>query len=208
MEHESSTANPSEEQSIHPKRRTVVVRDMCYIALFAAIIAVCAYIAIPVGPISVSLQTLAVCLAAGLLGLKRGILTILVYIMLGVCGIPVRNFYALIAGPSAGYVVGFFLTALLVGITTDNLHKIGDRAKNKTAGQIAQLVLLAIAMAIGILVCYLFGTLWYAASALGGITAENLYKGATVCVIPFLLPDLVKIIVAAILVNRLKRFVK
>lgn len=192
--------------------KKILLRDMCYIALFAAIITVCSYLAIPIGEISVTLQTFAVCAAAGLLGWKRGTLSVIVYILLGICGIPVfsgfKNFYALIGGASAGYVIGFLFTALLTGIVTDNLHKIGDKAKNKTAGQILQLVLLAAAMVVGVALCYMFGTLWYMWIYKGSVSSDNLQIALAYCVYPFILPDLIKIVVAAILVNRLKRFVK
>ncbi len=192
--------------------KKILLRDMCYIALFAAIITVCSYLAIPVGEISVTLQTFAVCAAAGLLGLKRGTLSVIVYILLGICGIPVfsgfKNFYALIGGASAGYVIGFLFTALLTGIVTDHLHKIGDKTKNKTTGQILQLVILAAAMVVGVALCYLFGTLWYMQIYKGSVSSDNLQLALAYCVYPFILPDLIKIVVAAILVNRLKRFVK
>ncbi len=192
-----------------PRKR---VRDLCYIALFAAIITVCAYLAIPVGEISVTLQTFAVCAAAGLLGWKRGTLSVVVYLLLGICGIPVftgfKNFYALLGSASAGYAIGFLFTALLTGFVSDNLHKIGDKSKNKTLGQILQLVVLAFAMIIGVAICYTFGTLWYMTIYKESVTTDNLQLALTYCVYPFIVPDLVKIVIAAILVNRLKRFVK
>lgn len=198
-------------QKATPAKKSFL-RDICYIALFAAIITVCSYLAIPIGEISVTLQTFAVCAAAGLLGWKRGVLSVVIYILLGICGIPVfsgfKNFYALLGGASAGYVIGFLFTALLTGFATDNLHKIGDKAKNKTLGQITELIMLVIAMIIGVAVCYFFGTFWFMTVYKGSVSAENLQTALTFCVYPFIVPDLIKIIIAAILVNRLKRFVK
>lgn len=203
---------PDEKQSRAAKRKKTMIHDMCYIAMFAAVIAVCSQLAVNVGEIPYTLQTLAVCLAAGLLGWKRGTLSVTVYILLGVCGIPVfsgfKNFYALIGGASAGYVIGFLFTALLVGIATDRMHMIGDRAKNKTAGQILELIALAAAMLIGVAVCYLFGTLWFMLVYKGSASADNLQAALTYCVYPYVWADVIKIVVAAVLVNRLKRFVK
>lgn len=194
------------------RRRRLLLHDMCYIALFAAVIVVCSQLAVYVGEIPYTLQTLAVCLAAGLLGWKRGTLSVVVYILLGICGIPVfsgfKNFYALIGGASAGYVIGFIFTSLIVGITTDCLHKIGDRAKNKTVGQILELVVLALVMLAGVAVCYLFGTLWFMLIYKGSASADNLQAALTYCVYPYVWADVIKIVVAAVLVNRLKRFVK
>lgn len=194
------------------QKRKRYLRDLCYIAMFAAVIAVCSQLAVNVGEIPYTLQTLAVCMAAGFLGWKRGTLSVLVYILLGICGIPVfagfKNFYALIGGASAGYVIGFIFTALLVGIVTDHLHKIGDRSKNKTVGQIVQLLLLAAAMLVGVAVCYCFGTLWFMLIYKGSATADNLQAALTYCVYPYVWADVIKIAIAAILVNRLKKYVK
>lgn len=64
-------------------------REICYTAMFVAIITVCAWISIPIGEIPITLQTMGVCLAAALLGWKRGAIATAVYILLGLCGVPV-----------------------------------------------------------------------------------------------------------------------
>ncbi len=151
-------------------------------------------------------------MAAGFLGWKRGTLCVLVYVLLGVCCVPVfsgfKNFYALIGSASAGYAIGFVFTALIVGFTSDRLHLIGKRTTGKVKTQILQLVVLASAMIVGVAVCYVFGTLWYMLIYKGSVTASNLQIALTFCVYPYLLPDLIKIIAATFLVNYLKRYVK
>ncbi len=179
----------TEEKAKKKKFKTI---DIVYIGLFAALIAVCAWISIPM-TVSFTLQTCAVCLTAGLLGWKRGTLTVLVYILLGMVGLPVftgfKSGIAAVTGPTGGYIVGFIFTALIVGWAADRLGK--------------KLWVNILFMAIGILVCYLFGTVWFM------IAYKVTFASAlTTCVIPFLIPDAVKIAVAAILVNRLKKFVK
>ncbi|MDE5973732.1 MAG: biotin transporter BioY [Eubacterium sp.] len=179
----------SEENAKKKKFKTV---DIVYIGLFAALIAVCAWISIPM-TVSFTLQTCAVCLTAGLLGWKRGTLTVIIYILLGMIGLPVftgfKSGIAAVTGPTGGYIVGFIFTALIVGFAADKLGK--------------KLWMNVIFMAIGILVCYLFGTIWFM------IAYKVTFASAlTTCVVPFLIPDAVKIAVAAILVNRLKKFVK
>lgn len=171
------------------KFRTI---DIVYIGLFAALIAVCAWISVPL-TVSVTLQTFAICLTAGLLGWKRGTLTVIVYILLGMVGLPVftgfKSGIAAVTGPTGGYIVGFIFTALIVGIASDKLGK-----------KIWQSLLF---MTIGVLVCYLFGTIWFM------IAYKVTFASAlSTCVIPFLIPDAVKIVLAAVLVNRLKKFVK
>lgn len=174
------------------ERRKFKTIDLVYIGLFAALIAVCAWIAIPL-TVSVTLQTFAVCLTAGLLGWKRATLTTIVYILLGMIGLPVFTGFnsgiAAVTGPTGGYIVGFIFTALIVGFSVE-----------KVGRKIWQNILF---MVIGILVCYLFGTVWFVIAY-----KVSFVSALSTCVIPFLLPDAVKIVLAAVLVNRLKRFVK
>lgn len=174
------------------ERRTFKTIDLVYIGLFAALIAVCAWIAIPL-MVSVTLQTFAVCLTAGLLGWKRATLTTIVYILLGIIGLPVFTGFnsglAAVTGPTGGYIVGFIFTALIVGFAVE---KVGRKIWQNV-----------VVMVIGILVCYLFGTVWFVIAY-----KVSFVSALSTCVIPFLLPDAVKIVLAAVLVNRLKRFVK
>ena len=172
--------------------------DIVYIGLFAALIAVCSWISIPL-TVPITLQTMAICLVAGLLGAKRGTITTVIYILLGLVGVPVFAGFssgpAALLSPSGGYIIGFIFTALIVGI-------VSDKAKGK-------MLPLIISMLIGILVCYVFGTAWFAVVyAKQNETAATLKTILGWCVIPFLIPDAVKIAVASILTNRLKKFIK
>lgn len=172
--------------------------DIVYIGLFAALIAVCSWISIPL-TVPITLQTMAVCLTSGLLGSKRGTLTTVIYILLGLVGLPVfagfSSGISALLSPSGGYIIGFIFTSLITGIVSD-----------KTNGRLLPLV---VSMVVGILVCYAFGTAWFAA-----VYANQNESPAAIttilgwCVIPFIIPDAVKITVAAVLTNRLKRFVK
>lgn len=172
--------------------------DIVYIGLFAALIAVCSWISIPL-TVPITLQTMAICLVAGLLGAKRGTITTVIYILLGLVGVPVFAGFssgpAALLSPSGGYIIGFIFTALIVGIVSD-----------KTKGKMIPIV---IAMIIGILFCYVFGTAWFAiVYAKQNETAATLKTILSWCVLPFLIPDAVKIVVASILTNRLKKFIK
>lgn len=180
------------------KKKSFKTTDIVYIGLSAALIAVCSWISIPL-TVPITLQTMGVCLVAGLLGAKRGTLATAVYILLGLVGVPVFAGFSAgvsaILSPSGGYIVGFIFTSLIVGTVSD---KVGSR-----------LLPLVLSMAVGILVCYAFGTAWFAA-----VYANQNESPATLsailgwCVFPFIIPDAVKIAVAAVLTNRLKRFVK
>lgn len=174
------------------------IKDIVFIGISAALIAVCSWISIPLPTVPITLQTMGVCLIAGLFGLKRGTLATVVYIALGALGVPVFSGFTggvgIILGQTGGYIIGFIFTALIVGLASD-----------KFKGRLLPLIL---SMVIGILVCYAFGTAWFAVVYAKSNEPASLLTILGWCVFPFLLPDAVKIAVAAVLANRLKKFVK
>ncbi len=171
------------------------IRDICLIALFAALIAVCSWISVPAS-VPYTLQTFAVFLACGVLGGRRGFFAVLVYLGLGALGVPVfagfRGGLAALLGTTGGYLIGFAFTALVMwGITAAFGRKWA--------------VLLG-AMAAGLLVCYAFGTAWFMAmyTRTNGPAALSSVLGW--CVLPYVIPDLVKMGLALLLSLRLRRF--
>lgn len=95
------------------------VRKMVYAALFASMTAVGAYISVPVGLIPLTLQTLFVILAGAVLGARWGMLSMVIYVLLGIAGLPVfsggSSGLGVLVGPSGGYIIGFILAALVIG---------------------------------------------------------------------------------------------
>ena len=93
------------------EKKRINTRDIVFTGVSAAIIALCAWITVPVGAIPVTLQTLAVCLIAGLFGAKRGTAAVLVYILIGAVGVPVFSGFkggiGVLAGATGGYIIGF-----------------------------------------------------------------------------------------------------
>ena len=126
------------------------ILNLAYIAMGAALIAICAWITIPIGPVPFTMQTFAVITIAGLLGWKRGVASVFVYIALGALGAPVFSGFGggigVLAGVTGGYIVGFIFTALIVGLVADRFKGI---------------LPLALSMLGGILCCYAFGTIWF-----------------------------------------------
>ena len=171
--------------------------DLVYIALFAVIMAVCSWIAIPAG-IPFTLQTFGVLITAGLLGARRGVAAVLIYLLLGAVGVPVfANFGAgpgVLLGPTGGYLVGFIFTALLSGWLIRFF-----------TGKLAAIFF---AMLAGLLVCYAFGTAWFMIVYAQKSGAIGLVAALAWCVAPFIIPDLLKIILAALLVKRLSPHMK
>lgn len=175
-------------------------KDLGYSAVAVAIFTVSAWIAVPIGEIPVTLQTLAVCLVAALLGTKRAVLATAAYILLGFVGVPVFAGFsggaAKILMPTGGYILGFLPMALTVGIFSDIFLKKEGRAS----------AWLLVGMVFGTLLCYAFGTVWFMFVA-GNIQAE-FFSALGLCVIPYLPFDGVKTAAAFLLALRLKKFVK
>lgn len=169
-------------------------RDIVYMSVFTAMISICSWISIPAS-IPFTLQTMGVFTTVGLLGGKRGTLTVLTYILLGVIGVPVfaglTGGVSVLLGTTGGYIIGFLLSALLMwGIET-------IMGRNQ--------IVLAFSMIAGLIVCYVFGTAWFMLiyTQHSGVIGLSTVLG--LCVIPFIIPDLIKIGVALFLTNRLKK---
>lgn len=187
-----------EEKTVKKQKKRISTVDIAYIGIFAAIIAVCSWISIPL-TVPVTLQTMAVCIAAGLLGIKKGTLTVFVYILLGLIGVPVFSGFSagvgVLFGSTGGYIIGFIFTALIVGIMVKLLGK--------------KIWVYAVSMVIGIAVCYAFGTVWFiVVYNNSNADAVSLSAALGMCVIPFIIPDLVKIAAATLLCTRLNKYVK
>ena len=171
-------------------------RDMALCALFAALLAVCAWLVIPIGDVPFTLQTFGVFAALGLLGGKRGTIAIAVYLLLGAVGIPVfagfKGGIGTLFGTTGGYLVSYLFMGLIV-LLAETLF--GDRT-----------IVFLIAGVIALAVCYAFGTAWFVvayARTAGPISwAAALGK----CVIPFVLPDLAKLALAVLLRDRVLRY--
>ena len=171
--------------------------DLAYIGLSVALITVCSWISFPL-TIPITLQTLGICLVCGLLGFKRGVISTLAYLLLGTLGIPVFAQFTggigIITGPSGGYLLGFILTAVIVGAVSD-----------KHSGKLWALIL---AMVVGIIVCYAVGTVWFAVVYSKRNEPASVMTILGWCVFPFIPFDTVKIVIASLLTKRLKRYVK
>ena len=159
------------------------IHRMSLIALFAALMCILAPISIPVGIVPITLANLVVFLSVLLLGTKDGTLSCLVYILIGILGLPVFSNFAsgleVLLGPTGGYIFGYILTCLVSGIFV-------EKCKNKK--------IKIIGLVLGLVILYLVGTLWYSY-----ITKMDFFVSLLVCVVPFVIIDVVKIIIALLL---------
>lgn len=179
-----------------PAKRKSAAREIAYLALAVALLTVCAWITVPFGPVPFTLQTFAVCLCGGLLGWRRGVAAVFIYVLMGLIGIPVFSSFragpAALFGPTGGYIFGFVFAALLPALARPIPVRNGW----------ARCALFYGAMALGLAVCYLFGTVWFVV-----LTKCAWGYAFGVCVLPFLLPDAIKLFLAALLAVRLEKFV-
>ena len=172
--------------------KTKTTRELAFIAMGAALIAVCSWIAVPTA-IPFTLQTFAVCLVTALFGLKTGLAAVALYLLLGAAGLPVFSGFkggiGALLGTTGGYLAGFLFTALVVGLAVDKFGR--------------KLPVLIVSMVLGILLCYTFGTAWFVFVYTRESAAIGVGTALGWCVLPYLLPDAVKIALAAVLTGRL-----
>jgi len=153
-------------------------------SLMAALTAVGAYIHVPIGPVPIVLSTLFVLLSGLLLGSRWGLISILLYLLVGAIGIPVfaggRGGFAHFFGPTGGYLFGYALSAWVTGL-------ISERSQGS-------LFLDILAVLMGSLAIYLIGVPW-----LETVTGMSWQKTLMVGMLPFLAGDCVKATVALVL---------
>lgn len=166
--------------------------DLTLTALFSVIICICSWLSIP-SAVPFTLQTFAVFLTMLVLGGKRGTAAIALYILLGSFGLPVFHSFTggigILLGPSGGYITGFLLLSLTYWLIT---KKAGEKLWTK-----------ALALLTGLILCYLTGCVQFA------LVSEVSIKSAfLICVLPFLLPDTVKLILSLLLSNKIIKISK
>ena len=174
------------------------IKDIVLIALFSAIIVVCSFITIPV-VVPFTLQTFAVFLCLNILGAKKGIISILIYILLGVVGLPVFSGFnggiGVLLNVTGGYIIGFIFTALTFWLVTSVFNKKPKKLIN------------LIASFMGLIVCYIFGTLWYILLFIKNGEAINFISAFTICVLPFIIPDILKIVLSVVISEKVRNHI-
>lgn len=163
------------------------LKDINVIALFTAVTVILAQISIPIpfSPVPVTLSIFGVFLSSLILGTRNGILSQIVYILLGLVGVPVfagfRGGLNVLLSPTGGYIISYPFMALVIGLLV-------SRKKN------ASFITMTGALLAGLVVCYTLGTSWLAVSA-----KLDAAKAISAGVIPFLPLDIVKAVISAAL---------
>jgi biotin transport system substrate-specific component len=172
------------------------VRDLCYMALFTALIAACAQISIPLPTgVPLTLQTFAIMLAGIKKKKKKGTISVLMYVLLAVMGVPIlANFTGgagVVFGMTGGFVLSFPIMALIIGLS----DKLSNIKTNK--------FLLPIGLVTAVIVNYICGMIYFSI-----ITSSSLMAAFIACVLPFILGDIAKMVLAVALGKSVKLVLK
>ena len=186
-----------ESRSISKTDSQIKTTDLVYVAIGAALIVICSWISIPTA-VPFTLQTFSVFTVLSLLGGRRGTLSILVYILMGAVGIPVFSGFkggvGVLFGNTGGYILGFLLTGLIF-ILFERFFG------TKTVPVIVALIL-------GLALCYAFGTAWFMYLYLKNTGEVGLMTVLSWCVFPFIIPDIIKLVLALFISRRVKHVIK
>ena len=197
--------------------------QMVKVAIFSAVFCVLSpwMIPLPFSPVPVTLGIFVVYLAVALLGAKQGTLSVIIYLLLGLAGLPVFSGFsggiAVLAGPTGGYAIGYIPCALLTGWLMKQGTKLGGKQRKpgkpenlqQADKEIAnpkrlwkQMLWNVAAMSVGMAACYLSGTVWFWIVMDGTYTITQILL---VCVIPYLVFDMAKIGLAAVTIVEIRK---
>ncbi len=169
------------------KKRSV--SGLVLTAVFSALLCVICPITLPFGAVPFTLAVFAVCCVSTVLH-KNAALCVVLYVLLGALGLPVFASFnggaGVLAGATGGFIIGYVPLALLTGIGA-------IKAKSFWAQTLFA--------SLGLAVCYLFGCIWYFIT-----TGSGLIQGLTVCVFPFIIPDIIKIAAGVFCGRKIKKF--
>lgn len=170
------------------------IKNILCVAIFASLTAVFSLISIPLPftPVPINLAIISVFLSGGLLGFKWGSISQLIYVILRIIGIPIFSGIlggiGLIYSPTGGYVISYIICAGTIGL-------IIEKSKPK-------IFIYFLSMLVGLIICYILGTLWFII-----ITKSNLINALILCISPFIIGDILKIIITTSLLWKLKPLV-
>lgn len=177
------------------KQNSFKTADIAYIAVFASIISICAWISVPTA-IPFTLQTFGVFLSILILGGKRGTAAVAVYLLMGAVGAPVFAGFSggigHLISPTGGYLIGFLFAALMMWLAENVALKTKRECR-------------VISMVISMLICYIFGTAWFVIVYAKNAGEIGIATVLAWCVLPYIIPDAIKILMAYSVSKRIKK---
>ena len=177
-------------------RYSGAVYKLSIIAMCVAVITLCSWLAIPF-PISFTMQTFAIFLIAGCFSPQISLSAVVIYLFLGIIGIPVFSGFnagfSAILGASGGCLIAFPFCALIISLF--RTHYFEKKA----------LYILLMLFSLGI--CYIFSCLWYL-FVFTHFANANILTAISICVLPFIIPDLFKIFLTYLIFRRLYPYIE
>ncbi len=159
---------------------SITTKNMAMVGLMTALICILApfSLSIPISPVPISLATMAIYFAIVVLGMKLGSLSVTLYLLLGLAGLPVFSGFSggagKLFGPTGGYLIGYLFMAFICGFFIDHWR--------------SNIPVTLLGMLLGTTVCYLFGTAWLAYQL-----SLPFYRALMLGVIPYIPGDLIKL---------------
>ena len=183
------------------KTYNIVLESIC-----AALITVCSWISLNLADIPFTLQTFGILLVLYTIGGKRGTVSIAIYILLGLVGVPVfagfKSGPAALLGPTGGFIIGFLVCGLVYWLI-DALWL--GKLKKKDSSRFVFCLIEGIVFE---LILYVFGVAWFMTVYTRNTGAIGLMTVLSMCVFPFLIPDAIKLVIACTTSLRTVRIVK
>ena len=202
----SETSVKSSNSKSKTTKNRAFIYDMVLISISAALIAVCSWISIPLGPVPFTLQTLGILAVMLTAGGRRGTIAVLVYLALGAVGVPVfagfKGGIASFAGPTGGFLVGFLVSALVYWLLEKLFLKklMTTPVKTWVFGMLAFLIFEVI--------MYIVRVIWFMTVYAAQTGPVGLATVMGWCVLPFIIPDIVKMVVAVLIGERASKLTK
>ena len=166
----------------------MTARSVARCGVCVALLACCAWITVPVGPVPFTMQTFALALLPQVLPTRDAFVTVVLYLLLGAVGVPVfagfQSGPGVLLGPTGGYLLGFALGMPVAGVLAH-----ANRLPRRTRGVAAGLALLAVS--------YVLGTI-----QLMNVYALGVEAALAMAVIPFVVPDVVKVAMSVLVAQR------
>ncbi len=168
------------------------VKQLALVGLMSAVICVLGPLSlnIPISPVPISLGLLGIYFVVSILGMKLGTLSVVIYILLGLVGVPVFTGFTAgpgkLLGPTGGYIIGYIFMAPICGFFVDRFSK--------------KLPLYVLGMLLGTAVCYLFGTIWLRFQA--NVTFP---QALAMGVLPYIPLDIITLIIAAVSGSQIRK---
>ena len=195
----------TESNSKSTKNRAFI-RDLALISVSAALITICSWISIPLGPVPFTLQTLGILAVMLTIGGRRGTIAVLVYLALGACGVPVfagfKGGIVSFIGPTGGFLIGFVIAALVYWLLEKALFK---RLMNTT---VKTWIFGLLGFVIFEVVMYVIGVIWFMTVYASQTGPVGLATVMGWCVLPFIIPDIVKMVVAVLIGERASKLIR